>query len=64
MCPFFFFLLSPDPSLKGDSLSLLCENVKQYSVLYDKQRKGNSVWCKDQCSEQCVECGAKRPRIY
>ena len=41
MHPFFFTLPSSPPlSLKVGSASLLCENVKQYPVLYDKQVKG------------------------
>lgn len=38
MCPF-IFTTTPLPSLKSGSLGLLCENEKQYSVIYDKKMK-------------------------
>ena len=39
MCPL-LFTLPPPRSLKVVLADLLCERVKQYQVLYDKQKKG------------------------
>ena len=40
--PFFLHFVPPPPSLffKVDLAGLLCEKVKQYPVLYNKQMKG------------------------
>ena len=46
----FFLHFAPIPSLKVSLTGLLCEKVKQYPVLYDKQMKGyrekdvNNAW--------------------
>ena len=63
MCPL-LFTLPPPRSLKVVLADLLCERVKQYQVLYDKQKKGYREKGVVRNVEQCVECGDKRPRIH